>query len=117
MGELRDILMPIAVIGSFATALVLFTRVLTEYLLRKKLIEKGLVGPDVTPLLQKQAMEDNKLTTLKWGIILFFGGAGLIIIELFNFETTSTVPFGIFTCTLSLGFLVYFVVARMLNKE
>lgn len=117
MGELRDILLPITIIGSFGTALVLFTKVLTDYLLRKKLVEKGLVGPDVAPLLQKQVMENNKLNMLKWGIIIFFGGAGLIMVDLFNYDSTSTIPFGIFACTLSLGFLVHFMVARKINKD
>jgi hypothetical protein len=117
MEELRDVLLPIAVLGSFGAALVFFTKVLTDYLLRKKLVEKGLVGPDVAPLLQKQVMENNKLNSLKWGIIIFFGGAGLIVIDLIDYEANSTVPFGIFACMLSLGFLVYFLVARMINKD
>jgi hypothetical protein len=112
-----EVLQPIAVIGSFGAGLVFFTKVLTDYLLRKKLVEKGLVGPDVTPLLQKQVMENNKLSSLKWGIIMFFGGAGLIIIEMIDYELNSTVPFGVFACMLSLGFLVYFVVSRMINKD
>ena len=35
--------MPIAIIGSFATGIYLFTKVMTDYILKKKMIEKGFV--------------------------------------------------------------------------
>ena len=37
---MEHVLMPIAIIGSFGTSLYFFTKVLTDYILKKKMIEK-----------------------------------------------------------------------------
>lgn len=113
--SLENVLMPIAVLGSLATGLVLFTKTLTDYLLRKKMVEKGLVGDDAGELLKKQQAE-NKYASLKWGLIILFGGLGLIILEAISYDRSSSLPYGIFAVSLSLGFLLYFFLVQKMNK-
>lgn len=112
---LGNVLMPIAVLGTLGTALVLFTKTLTDYLLRKKMVEKGLVGDDAGELLRKQQAE-NKYASLKWGLIILFGGIGLIILEMIPYDQSSPLPYGVFASCLSLGFLVYYFTVQKINK-
>lgn len=113
--NLDQVLMPIAVLGSLGVGLVLFTKTLTDYLLRKKMVEKGLVGNDAGELLKKQ-QANNRYNSLKWGLIILFGGLGLIILEAIPYDESSPLPYGVFAACVSLGFLIYyFIVKKELN--
>lgn len=111
--ELKQVLMPITIIGSFGLTLTFFVKTLTDYYLRKKMVESGLVGQDAGELLRKQ--ESSKNAALKWGLIILFGGIGLIILEMIPYSANSTLPFGVFACSLSLGFLTYFFLSKKLG--
>src|SRR5688572_22554690 len=106
--HLKDVLMPLAILGSFGGALVLFTRALTDYYLKRKMIEKGFVNEDTQSIFKKQASEDNKYVSLKWGLIIFFAGLSLILMEYIEFDRQSPLPYGLFAVSVSLGFLIYY---------
>ena len=109
--------MPIAVLGSFSLGLVYFTKILSDYLLRKKMVEKGYVNPENESVLKKFKSE-NQMANLKWGLIILSGGIGLVVVDLVSFKQDSTLPFGVFAICVSLGFLAYFIIAKKLtNKE
>ncbi|MFT6867659.1 MAG: hypothetical protein ACJA08_002502 [Cyclobacteriaceae bacterium] len=110
---MQEVLVPIAVIGTLALGIVTFTKILTEYFIRKKLVDKGLVGDDVTHILKKQNENAAKYGSLKWGLIVLFGGVGLIIAELmgYNWET-SAIPYGVVAVSISLGFLTYYFMVK-----
>jgi hypothetical protein len=114
--NLREVLMPLAILGTFGTGLVFFTRAITDYILKKKMIEKGYVN-DETQSIFKQHAADNKYSSLKWGLIIFFGGFSLILMEYIDFDNRSPFPYGLFAVSVSLGFLLYyFLVKKDLNK-
>ena len=114
--ELRDVLMPLTILGTLGTAIVLFTRTISDYILKKKMIEKGYVNED-TQAIFKRNTEENRYTSLKWGLIILFGGLSLIIMEYIDYENTSPLPYGLFAVCVSLGFLIYyFMVKKELNK-
>jgi len=113
--NLLELLGPVSIIGTFGLTLSFFIKTLTDYFLRKKMVEKGLVGVDASELLKNQ--ENSKLASLKWGLIVFFGGIGLILLEAIPYEKTSTLPFGVFAISLSAGFLTYFILARKISNE
>lgn len=114
--DLRDVLMPLTILGTLGTAIVLFTRTISDYILKKKMIEKGYVNED-TQAIFKRNTEENKYTSLKWGLIILFGGLSLIIMEYIDYENTSPLPYGLFAVCVSLGFLIYyFMVKKELNK-
>jgi hypothetical protein len=107
-----EVLMPISILGSFGVSIYFFTKVLTDYILKKKMIEKGYVTDDTQAIFKSYAA-DNKYGALKWGLLFLSGGISLIIIDLINVRPDSPMPYGIFTVGLSLGFLVYyFIVTR-----
>jgi hypothetical protein len=113
---MEHVLMPIAILGSFGTSLYFFTKVLTDYILKKKMIEKGYVNDDTQGIFKKYS-NDNRFGSLKWGLLALFGGVALILMEYMDVRSDSTLPYGILAVALSLGFLVYYVVAKKeINK-
>lgn len=95
----------------------------TDYLLKRKIIVSGHIekaGFLETP--KEQGM--NSYPTLKWGLVALFAGLGLIVIELINknddmywaHDKHSYLPVGIELIAISLGFLVYFLIARFSKK-
>jgi hypothetical protein len=113
---MEHVLMPIAILGSFGTSLYFFTKVLTDYILKKKMIEKGYVNDDTQGIFKKYS-SDNRFASLKWGLLALFGGVALIMMEYMDVRSDSTLPYGILAVALSLGFLVYYVISKKeLNK-
>jgi hypothetical protein len=113
--NLREVLMPLAIFGAFGGALVFFTRTLTDYILRKRMIDKGYVNEEAQSIF-KQHAADNKYSSLKWGLIVFFGGLSLILMEYIDFDTRSPFPYGLFAVAVSLGFLLYYFLVKKDSK-
>ena len=89
---------------------------IADYLLKRRLIKSEQyerVGILDTP--KSVSLEGNKYPSLKWGLVAFMAGLGLILIEvlkqnnelMFDY-TDSVLPFGILLVFVSLGFLIYF---------
>jgi hypothetical protein len=98
-------------------------KVFTDFLLKRKMIITGNV--DKAGILESP--KDNELNsypTLKWGLVAFFAGAGFLVIALMNkggsmaltYGNNTYLPVGIELVAISLGFLVYFVIARLSSK-
>jgi hypothetical protein len=109
--QLRDVLMPIAIIGSFAVGIYLFTKVMTDYILKKKMIDKGFVNEDTQAIFKAQG-SDGKYGSLKWGLIIFSGGLALIIMEFVDFRPDSPLPYGLLAVFVSAGFLAYYFMVQ-----
>lgn len=115
--SLRDVLLPIAIIGSFGTAIYFFTWVMTNYILKKKMIDKGFVNDDTQAIFKQHAGGDNKYGSLKWGLIIFFAGLSLIIMEYVPVQPQSPLPYGLFAVAVSLGFLIYYFMVKKDNQK
>lgn len=111
---MEDFLTPVGVLGTIAAGIGYFTKILTEYKIKKKLIENKLVNADAANILNNQEL-DGKFASLKWGLIILFGGIGLIIINMVDFYRDSPLPFGIMAVSIALGFLTYFFIVK--NKD
>ena len=114
--HLKEVLLAFAIMGGFATGLVLFTRALTDYFLKRKMIEKGFVNEDTQSIFRDRASADHKYSALKWGLIIFFAGLSFILMEFIDFDRQSPLPYGLFAVSVSLGFLIYYFVVRKENK-
>ena len=113
---LRAVLMPLTILGTIGTTMVLFTRTIADYILKKKMIEKGYVNED-TQAIFKRNTDENKYSSLKWGLIILFAGLSLVIMEYIQYDTRSPLPYGLFAVFVSLGFLIYyFMVKKELGK-
>jgi hypothetical protein len=109
--SLRDVLMPLTIIGTFGASIILFARTITDYILKKKMIEKGFVNEDAQAVFKRHS-EENKYGSLKWGLIIFFAGLSLILMEYINFDSRSPLPYGLFAMFVSLGFLIYYFIIK-----
>jgi len=119
MHDLLNVLMPISIIGSLGVAVVAFTRTLTDYILKKRMIDKGYVNEDTQAIFKQQmqpSMIENKYPSLKWGLIIFFAGLSLILMEYIPYEIESPLPYGLFALFTSLGFLMYYFIVRKDQK-
>lgn len=105
----------------------------TDFLLRRKIIKAGHFE-NAGILEQKIAssgtenQEANKYPSLKWGLVAFFAGIGFIIINQMspgfsnqdnyhNFMEHSLLPFGIELVSISLGFIIYFLIVNFSKKK
>jgi hypothetical protein len=113
--NLTEVLMPITILGSFGTAVYFFAKVMTDYILKKKMIDKGFVNDD-TQAIFKQHVTNNKYPSLKWGLIIFFAGLSLIIMEYIPRGPESPLPYGLFAVSVSLGFLIYYFLMKNDSK-
>jgi len=111
-GYLKDILMPIAIIGSFGTSVYLFTKVMTDYILKKKMIDKGFVNDDTQAIFKQHAATDGRYGTLKWGLIVLSFGLALIAIEYIDVRPDSPLPYGLVAVFVSIGFLAYYFIVQ-----
>src|SRR5688572_9657151 len=95
---LRQVLMPLVILGTIGASLVLFTRTIADYILKKN-------------------TDENKYSTLKWGLIILFAGLSLILMEYIHYDSRSPLPYGLFAVFVSLGFLIYyFIVKKEFNR-
>jgi hypothetical protein len=98
-------------------------KVFTDFLLKRKIINSGHI--DKAGIMEPpQNREVNSYPTLKWGLVTLFAGLGLLVIALIsNGESFDRIrpagaflQFGIELIAISLGFLVYFIIARSTKK-
>ncbi len=100
---------PAIIIGTILFGVVSIIKAFSHHFLRKKILEKNNMDERV---IQAMRLEDNRQTALKWGMVVFFGGVGLILLSLIPYDYNSPLPFGIEAVMISLGFLVYYFVER-----
>lgn len=130
---MNDVLMAAVVFFAFYQIIKNFT----DFLLRRKIIKAGHFE-NAGILEQKIAssgtenQEANKYPSLKWGLVAFFAGIGFIIINQMspglsnanywesnhnNFMEHSLLPFGIELVSISLGFIIYFLIVNFSKKK
>lgn len=114
---LRDILMPISVIGSLGVALYWFTKTMTDYILKKKMIDKGFVNDTTQAIFKQQASLDDKYTSLKWGLIVLSAGMALVVLEFIETRPDSPLPYGLFAMFVSAGFLIYYFMVQKKSND
>jgi hypothetical protein len=115
--NMHEVLMPISIIGSFGAALYFFTKTVTDYILKKKMIEKGFVNDDTQAIFKTHQSPDGRYGSLKWGLLTFAGGVALIAMDYLEVRSDSPLPYGVLMVALSAGFLVYYlIVKKELNK-
>lgn len=89
---------------------------LFNFILRKRIIKEGPIDDNALNFLSRLSGIGSE--ALKWGLILFFGGMGLVVIEYVPFHAdSSTLPYGMEAMFLSAGFLVYYLIMRNEQKK
>lgn len=114
--NVRQILMAPAILGSLGAAIYFFVKAMTDYILKKKMIEKGFVNDD-TQAIFKEHSSEGKYSSLKWGLIILFAGIALILMEYIPASPESPLPYGLFAVAVSLGFLIYYFIVKKENTK
>ena len=127
--DIHDVLMAAVVFYAIYSILKNFT----DFLLKRKIIRAGhfenagILDQKVSSL-EPENREGNKYPSLKWGLVAFFGGLGFILIDQMgpglanqdnyqNFLHNSMLPFGIELVSISMGFIVYFLIVNFSKKK
>jgi hypothetical protein len=114
--EITEVLMPVSILGSLGAAVYYFTRTVTDYILKKKMIEKGYVNEETQAIFKEHQANISKYPSLKWGLIALFVGLGFIIMEYIPVRPDSPLPYGLFAVSVSIGFLLYFFIVQREQK-
>ena len=104
----------IVMIALLITIAVIITNHL-NYRLKKQIINAGRIDENVVDRLFKKAGFPTDL--LKWGLLLFFGGLGLVLLEFIPYRADeSPLPYGLEAIFIAAGFLVYYNIVRKEKK-
>ncbi|UKB82199.1 hypothetical protein LF887_14410 [Chryseobacterium sp. MEBOG06] len=106
-------LAPFIVIIAILIAISVIIVVMTNYDLKKKILNKEHIDEKMFLILNNLTGLGSEM--LKWGIILMFGGIGLIVLEFLPYNENSPLPYGVVTVFVSLGFLTYYFLMK--NKK
>ena len=104
-----DELIPIIAIISVFGSVILFVSIITNYSLKRKLIDKDMVNDEAASLFKS---ESGKQNSLKWGLIILFAGIGLIIIDAMNLDGDDAMAWGVEGVSIAVGFLLYYFAAK-----
>ena len=105
---IQEIVPIFAMFAVFGTVII-FTKTLTDFSLKKRLIDRDLVNAETADLFKKVSSKQN---ALKWGLVVLFAGLGLIINSYVTHAETSPLPFGIEAVCVAIGFLIYYYIVR-----
>jgi len=81
-------------------------------MLKKKMIDKGFVTEDTQAVFKSYHRTDGRYPSLKWGLLFLTGGIALILMDVLNVSPDTPMPYGIFAVSLSVGFLVYYIIIK-----
>ena len=80
---------------------------LLNHRLKKQIIESSNIN---NSLLESLTGPGFRLEALKWGLILFFGGAGLVVLEFIPYESSnSPLPYGVEAIFIAAALLIYYI--------
>ena len=107
MKHLAPFIVMIAILITIATLIV----VLSNYILKRRIIEKGPIDENAYKFLEKLTGTGSEV--LKWGIIVLFGGIGLVVLEFVPYDAnTSPLPYGVEAIFIASGFLLYYYLVQ-----
>ncbi|MFP4093914.1 MAG: hypothetical protein ACLFUB_05490 [Cyclobacteriaceae bacterium] len=100
---------PAIIIGTILFGIAGIIRVILNHSLRKKILDRN--NLDETTL-RALRLEENRYAALKWGMVVLFGGIGLILLEFIPYDANSSLPYGLEAVMISAGFLVYYFMVK-----
>lgn len=100
---------PAIIIGTILFGIVSIIKAFSHHFLRKKILDKNNMDERV---IQAMRLEGNRQSALKWGMVVFFGGIGLVLLSFIPYDYNSPLPYGIEAVMISLGFLVYYFIEK-----
>ncbi|HBH22016.1 MAG TPA: hypothetical protein DDY13_01200 [Cytophagales bacterium] len=100
------------VIGVMFYGTLMIIRTFIDARLKRRVIDKSDVNTQALDALASTDKTD-KFPTLKWGLVAFFGGFGLVIVDVLNaFQEDSPLGYGIVLIFVAAGFLIYYMIVK-----
>ncbi len=106
MKNLAPFFVMLALLITIAVAIV----TITNYILKRRIIDRGPIDENSLLFLNKLSGLGSEV--LKWGLIILFGGIGLVVLEFIPYKQDSPLPYGVEAIFVSIGFLTYYFVAK-----
>jgi len=104
-------LLPFIIVIIFFIILAVLIVAQFNYRLKKRILEAGPL--DETSLKFFSQLSGLSSESLKWGIILFFAGIGLVVMEFIPYSAeNSPLPYGVETIFIALGCIVYYLIIQ-----
>jgi len=101
-------LMPFIVVLVFFILIAIFILALYNYRLKKRIINAGPLDDTGLKFLAQLSGSGNE--ALKWGILLFSAGLGLVVMEFVPFSAeNSPLPYGVEMIFIAAGFILYYL--------
>jgi cobalamin synthase len=100
---------------AFVIALTIIIIALLNHRLKSRMVRLGVMEESTIKELSRMG-HAFKLDPLKWGLILLFGGLGLILLNYIPYSADSLLPYGVEAVFLSFGFISYFYLSKKANQ-
>jgi hypothetical protein len=86
-----------------------------EYRILNKLAEKSKAEINISDFNLPDF--SSPIHNLKWGIIIFLGGFGLVLLHFLDLNSDSPLPYGIESAFIASGFILYFFIEKNSNAK
>ncbi|MBV6478771.1 MAG: hypothetical protein HGGPFJEG_01528 [Ignavibacteria bacterium] len=121
MDGLEALIPLVAIVFTFGIpGILIFWGIYTGHREKMRLIEKGLPPDEVKAYFSKgNNKPKNPYSSLKWGILLTFVGAGIFLANLFEslYDIQEGVMMGIIVCSAGLGLLIFYLIMSSKSKN
>ncbi len=108
-------LVPIIIVPTIFFCIVAIVKIVSDNVVRRKLIEKGMVNADVKYLFANTM--NGTPTSLKWGMVLIAVGAAVLVGQLVPFSISEEVTISAMLIMAGLALIVYYFIASRLSKK
>ncbi len=89
----------------------LIIRMILNYRLKSRAVKSGLVNPEGIKLLSTLNGNESE-KALKWGLLLFFGGLGLVAVHFTGDTAQSVIPYAVESIFIAFGYFTYYLIVR-----
>lgn len=108
-------LVPIIIVPAIFFSVVAMIKIISDNMVRRKLIEKGLVNADVKYLFATSA--NGAPGSLKWGLVLIAVGGAILIGQLAPYSISEEVTISAMLIMAGLALIVYYFIASRLARK
>ncbi len=106
---------PVIVVPAIFFSVVAMIKVISDNMVRRKLIEKGLVNADVKYLFASSA--NGAPGSLKWGMVLIAVGTAILIGQLAPYSISEEITISAMLIMAGLALIVYYFIASRFAKK
>ena len=111
---------PFIMITATTWLIVLVLNNLMKYRIKRRMIETNMNDENlIGSILETNIdIEDRKRNVLKWILLGFFGGIGLVTLEFLPYKMDESIlPYGVLSIFLAFGLLLYYLMVYYLFKK